>query len=140
MHLNTLNQREVSEADEKYSAMVSAPFPLNILHFFTAPILINLRKVGANMVVLHLYYFPVAVASFAVFSVYQVLVIPLCYVKIVMSPQGHGARTTLDRAGHALLFMALGPLILTLNVVVDLYWYVVHLYKMDLEKSVPNRQ
>jgi hypothetical protein len=30
MLLNTLNEREISEADDKYSAVISAPFPLNI--------------------------------------------------------------------------------------------------------------
>lgn len=58
---------------------------------------------------------------------------------MIVSPQGQGARSTLDRAGHALLFMALGPLILGLNFLVDLWWFVRHLYKMDLEKSNTGR-
>ena len=31
--------------------------------------------------------------------------------------------------------MVLGPLLLSLSCIVDLYWFLVHLYKMDLEKS-----
>jgi hypothetical protein len=58
---------------------------------------------------------------------------------MIVSPQGQGARSTLDRAGHALLFVALGPLILCLNFLVDLWWFVRHLYKMDLEKSNTGR-
>jgi hypothetical protein len=58
---------------------------------------------------------------------------------MIVSPQGQGARSTLDRAGHALLFMALGPIILCLNFLVDLGWFIRHLYKMDLEKSNTGR-
>lgn len=143
VHLNTLLVREISEADEKYSALVSAPFPLNVLHFFTGSLLLNLRSPSANVAVLHLFYLPIAVLIFLIFFVYQLLILPFCYIKLVghkfalmiRSPQGHGARTTLDRAGHAILFLVLGPLLLTLNCVVDLYWFFRHLYKMDLEKS-----
>ena len=68
--LNTLHVREVLEADEKSSAMVSAPFPLNMLHFLTGSLLINMRSPTANLVVLHIYYFPIAVVTFIVFTVY----------------------------------------------------------------------
>lgn len=81
--------------------------------------------------------------SFVVFACYSLVIIPFCYVKIVghkfalmvVSPQGQGARSTLDRAGHAFLFLAVGPLVLVLNYLVDLYWFIAHLYKMDLEKA-----
>jgi len=143
VHLNTLHVREVSEADDKYSAMISAPFPLSSLHFFTAPFLINLRSVPANLFVLHLYYFPLALLCFLFFSLYQLLLLPLCYLKVVfhkwalmlVSPQGQGARSTLDRAGHAVLFMAVGPGILALNCISDMFWFVRELYRMDIEKK-----
>ena len=83
VHLNTLHVREISEADDKYSAMVSAPFPMSILHFFTAPILINQRKQTTNLIILHIYYFPIAIISFLVFTIYSLLILPFCYVKIV---------------------------------------------------------
>jgi len=53
----------------------------------------------------------------------------------VKSPQGQGARTTLDRFGQALLFILVGPLLLVLSVVVDLFWFLKHLYTMELDKS-----
>jgi len=95
------------------------------------------------LIILHIYYFPIAILSFFVFLAYSLLILPFCYVKLVghkfalmiVSPQGQGARSTLDRAGVAVLFLAVGPLILLLNFVVDLCWFVVHLYKMDLEKT-----
>jgi hypothetical protein len=83
VHLNTLHVREVSEADDKYSAIVSAPFPLNLLHFLTGSLLLNLKSPSANVAVLHIFYFPIAVLAFLVFFVYQLLILPLCYVKLV---------------------------------------------------------
>ena len=41
----------------------------------------------------------------------------------------------MDRAGHAFIFIVIGPVLLTLNCVVDLFWFLAHLYKTDLEKS-----
>jgi hypothetical protein len=46
-----------------------------------------------------------------------------------------GARTTFDRFGHGVLFILAGPLFLGFNAIVDLFWFVKHLYKMDLDKS-----
>jgi len=146
--LNTLHVREVLEADDKYSAMVSAPFPLNMLHFFTGSLLINMKSQTANIVVLHFYYFPIAIVAFAFFAVYQMIILPFCYFKIVghkfalmiKAPQGHGSRTTMDRFGHAILFIVLGPVFLAMNCVVDLFWFLIHLYKMDLEVSSKKMQ
>lgn len=143
VHLNTLQVREISEADDKYSAIVSAPFPLNILHFFAGSLVLNMRSPFANVVVLQIYYIPVAFTSFIVFFFYQLLILPFCYIKIighkfalmVKSPQGQGSRSTLDRAGNAFLFIIFGALLLSINAIADLYWFVRHLYKMDLEKS-----
>lgn len=76
--------------------------------------------------------------------VYQILILPLAYLKVaghkwalvVKAPRGKGSSSSLDRAAQALIFLFFGPLIMTLNIVVDLYWFVKHLYKMDLDKSV----
>lgn len=43
-HLSTLSVREVSEADEKYSAVISAPFPLNLLNFIFGGIVISMKS------------------------------------------------------------------------------------------------
>ncbi len=115
-----------------------------MLHFFLGSLLLNLRSPSANITVLKLFYLPIALLAFLVFSVYQVIILPVCYFKLighkfalmVKSPQGQGASSTLDRAGRAFLFIFLGPFFLSLNCVVDLYWFLKHLYKMDLEKSL----
>jgi hypothetical protein len=41
--------------------------------------------------------------------------------------------------GHAVLFLAIGLPILILDAIVDIGWFIAHLYKMDLEKAVKMR-
>jgi hypothetical protein len=38
--------------------------------------------------------------------------------------------------GHAILFLAIGLPILVMDALVDIVWFILHLYKMDLEKAV----
>ena len=72
------------------------------------------------------------------------MLLPLCYVKMVghkwalmiKAPTGQGSMTTLDRAGAALLFMIFGPVLLILAAFVDSFWYVAHVYKRDLDKTI----
>jgi hypothetical protein len=82
-HLSTLSVREVSEADDKYSCIISAPFPMNILNFLLGAIVIILKSPGANVILLRIYYMPVAVFSFIAFIVYQYLMLPFCYIKMI---------------------------------------------------------
>jgi hypothetical protein len=37
--------------------------------------------------------------------------------------------------GHAFLFLAVGVPILVLDAFVDIFWFLCHLYKMDLERA-----
>lgn len=37
--------------------------------------------------------------------------------------------------GHAFLFLAIGVPILVMDAVVDIFWFLCHLYKMDLERA-----
>lgn len=55
---------------------------------------------------------------------------------MVSGPTGAGSQTTLDRFGSAILFIIVGPILFTLSAIVDIFWYIAHIYKMDLDKSV----
>lgn len=68
--LGTLSVREVSEADDKYSAVVSAPFPLNILNLVLGSIVISMKSQTANIALLSLYYIPVALVCLVIFIAY----------------------------------------------------------------------
>ena len=68
--LTTLSVREVSEADGKYSAVISAPFPLTILNIPFGSMVLAAKSPDLNLFVLHLYYFPVAIALLCLFLAY----------------------------------------------------------------------
>jgi len=145
--LTALSVREVSEADGKYSAVVSAPFPLSILNLLFGSLVLAAKSPSLNLTVLHLYFFPIMLVQSCLFLVYQVLILPLAYLKVaghkwalvIKAPRGKGSSSSLDRSAQALVFMVLGLPIMTGNVVVDMFWFFKHLYKMDLDKSVTKK-
>mmetsp|Transcript_3745 Transcript_3745/g.4999 ORF Transcript_3745/g.4999 Transcript_3745/m.4999 type:complete len:181 (+) Transcript_3745:160-702(+) len=110
--LTALSVREVAEADGKYSAVISAPFPLSILNLVFGSIVLAAKSPSFNLFVLHLYYFPVMVCLICVFFAYQVAILPLAYIKVaghkwalvIRAPKGKGSSSSLDRAGQALIF------------------------------------
>jgi hypothetical protein len=54
---------------------------------------------------------------------------------IVKAPVGKGSSSSLDRAGQFFIFLIFGPLLLILNVVVDTVWYLIHIYRSQLDRS-----
>ena len=68
--LTTLSVREVSEADGKYSAVISAPFPLSVLNLVFGSIVLAAKSPAFNLAILHLYYFPIMLCLIAVFIAY----------------------------------------------------------------------
>jgi len=141
MLLETLSVREASEADEKYSAAISPPYPLSIANLVFGTYILSVKNPLHNKMVLHLYFLPVMLCSLAVFCLYQVAVLPLAYIKtvghkfalMVKNPKGTGSKSTSDRFGYAVFFLFLGPLILALDCLVDIYWFIKHTYMTDLD-------
>ena len=142
-----MSVREVSEADGKYSAVISAPFPLSILNLFFGSIVLAAKNPDFNLFVLHIYYAPVMLVLTVVFFAYQLIIMPLAYVKVaghkwalvIRAPRGKGSSSSLDRAAQAFLFLICGPLLMLGNIFVDMFWFVMHLYKMDLDKSITKK-
>jgi hypothetical protein len=141
MLLETLSVREASEADDKYSASVSCPYPFSIANLLFGTYILSVKNEAHNIIILHLYFLPTMVTSLIIFSVYQVLILPISYAKtvghkfalMVKNPTGKGSKTASNRLGYAVFFLAFGLPILAANSVVDIYWFLIHLYKMDLD-------
>lgn len=141
--LTTLSVREISEADEKYSSVISVFFPLSCLNLVFGSVVLAAKSETLNLMLLHLYFFPVMLVVLALFIVWEVILLPFAYFKIVLhkfammvcGPTGAGSQTTLDRFGGAFLFIIIGPVLLVFAAIVDIYWFLAHVYKMDLEKS-----
>ena len=68
--LQTLSVREVSEADDKYSAVISAPFPISVLNLVIGSIVLAAKNPGLNELILHIYFLPVLIGSFTTFIIY----------------------------------------------------------------------
>ena len=52
---------------------------------------------------------------------------------MVKNPKGTGSKSTSDRFGFAVFFLLLGPLILALDCLTDIYWFIKHTYMTDLD-------
>jgi len=148
MLLETLSVREASEADEKYSAAISCPYPLSILNMLIGTYILSVKNPYHNKLLLHFYYLPTMFCTLLIFIGYQFLILPLSYVKmlchkfalIVKNPQGAGAKTRSDRFGYAMFFFVFGFLILFFDCICDIYWFIMHAYKTDLDVVAKQKQ
>lgn len=148
MLLSTLQVREVSEADEKYSAVISAPFPLCTLNLIFGSVVLAAKSPKMNLILLHFYFLPVMLINLVLFICYQFAVLPLCYLKMVghkwalmlKAPKTSGSQSALDRAMNALIFTCFGLHLLIGSALVDIVWFVIHVYKTDLDKSHTAKQ
>lgn len=141
--LETLKIRSVTQADKNYSALISLPAPLNASLILLAPFLLtssNPRKV--NEFILSLAYIPVMFGVTLVFIVYNLLLVPLCFVKLwwhklimvyVYSKSYRVSRA--DKFMTFCVFWAVGLFTLTLNSLVDIYYFIRHLWLADLVKT-----
>jgi hypothetical protein len=70
MLLYTLSVRDVSEADEKYSSVISVPFPISTINLVLGSIVLGAKSPKLNLLLLHFYFLPVMLVCFAFFMVY----------------------------------------------------------------------
>ena len=139
--LSTLAVREVSEADYKYSSVVSVPFPLSILNLVFGSIVLAAKSPKLNLLLLHIYFLPVILVTSLGFMAYQIIILPFVYLKIVghkwallVSAGSSVGGKANDRFGEAMFFLVIGPLLLVLNCIVDFFWFFIHVYKYDLDR------
>jgi hypothetical protein len=70
MLLYTLSVRDVSEADDKYSSVISVPFPLSTMNLVFGSIVLGAKSPKLNLVLLHIYFVPVMLVCFVLFMLY----------------------------------------------------------------------
>jgi len=66
MLLYTLSVRDVSEANEKYSSVVSVPFPISVCNLVFGSIVLGAKSPFLNLVLLHIYFLPVMAVCFII--------------------------------------------------------------------------
>ena len=144
--METLRIRPQSQADKEYSALISLPPPLNVFLFFLAPFLLTSKNPEIwNKVILWFAYLPILICATTVFFVYNVALLPLCYVKIffhklvmifVYSKSYRVSKA--DKFILMVIFLPLGPIRLTANVIVDTFAFVNHCLQTNLKKNKVN--
>ena len=141
----TLQVRAFTEADKRYSCLISAPPPLHALNFLYFMLLLELRRPERlNLFVLHLQYVPVMIVSTVLYIAYNAVLLPFAFAKVavhkfalIFSGRVHQLRRSnrADRVGSAILFLFAGLPILLLDFLVDIVVFLRHLYWNDLEKT-----
>jgi len=81
--LETLKVRPQTKSDKEYSCLISIPTPFNIvLLFFTPFLLASKNPSRLNEALLRITYAPIMVIVLLLFFIYNLLLFPLCYVKM----------------------------------------------------------
>jgi hypothetical protein len=95
-----------------------------------------------NIAILWVAYLPVLIVTTALFFVYEILLLPLTFVKVLFHKMimifiySKSYRVTkADKFMLWILFMMIGPLRLLVNVVTDTAAFVKHAMVMDLKKT-----
>jgi len=141
--IETLKIRPQTEADHDYSSLISLPTPLNIVHVFLAPFLLTSSKPrGINEGLLRIGYIPVMIGISIGFAVYNLLLVPLCYVKMwwhkLIMVMVYSKSYRVSRADKFItfcIFWVFGLVTLTLTTFTDFYYFSKHLWLKDLLKT-----
>lgn len=141
--METLKIRPQSSADKEYSALISLPPPLNVFLAILAPFLLTSKNPEIwNRVILWVAYFPILIITTTVFFLYNLLLLPLAYVKIffhklvmifVYSKSYRVSRA--DKFILTVVFIPVGPVRLMSNVILDTIAFVSHCMQTELKKS-----
>lgn len=132
--METLKIRPQTQADKEYSALISLPPPLNVFLFFLAPFLLTSKNPEIwNKVILWVAYLPILVLATTIFFVYNVLLLPLAYVKLFFHKLVmifvYSKSYRVSKANKFILtviFIPVGPIRLICNVAVDTVAFVSH--------------
>lgn len=141
--LDTLEVRPVAEADKEYSALISLPAPLNVLHIFASPCLMTAANPErVNKIILWIAYLPVFIIVTIIFFAYSIVITPVCFVKIffhkmimifVYSKTYRVSRA--DKFMTWVLFAIIGLPRLITNIFTDLAAFLMHMLATDLKKT-----
>ncbi len=139
--LETLKIRPVTQADKKYSLLISLPPPFNVFLFFFAPFLLTSKQPEQlNQKLLLLAYMPVLLASVLVFLIGEIIMWPFVYSKMVFhkltmvwlySKSFRVSRA--DKFMNFIFYTFLGVFLIPGNTLIDLYFFIRHLVRYDLQ-------
>lgn len=141
--IETLKVRSITQADKNYSVLISLPAPMNFLLLFMAPILLTSKEPAkVNETALKIAYYPILLLATLIFIGIEVITWPFVYVKMffhkltmvwVYSKSYRISRA--DKFINFLVYFVIGPFVIILTTLTDVYHFVRHALKTDLKKT-----
>mmetsp|Transcript_37711 Transcript_37711/g.57750 ORF Transcript_37711/g.57750 Transcript_37711/m.57750 type:complete len:179 (-) Transcript_37711:1210-1746(-) len=140
--IETLKIRSITEADKRYSILISVPPPLNIFLLFTVPFLIsspNIQRINERL--LMAMYSIVLVVATITFLAGEMILWPFVFIKMtfhkltmvwVYSKSFRVSRA--DKFTYFIVYVGFGLFINMGNTIVDLSFFLRHLVQFDLQK------
>jgi len=127
--------------DKRYGALIVAFPPFNLLTFLCLPVILcckspdKLKKI--NTIICKIAYFPVILISSLIFTISNILMIPLAYFKCLYHKyklcKVHSGQTPFIKAFW--FFLIFGIPLLIITVFTDLYWFIKHSYKWNMTRT-----
>lgn len=134
-----LKLRSSLEYNKKASGLLSAFPPWNVFPLLLSPFYFMLgNSKRLNLVVFHICYVPVLCLTTVVFSLLNIFLMPVSYVKsIIIKIQflfNKKVETSFKKRLFSLtIYLCFGMGITVLNFFVDLYFFVLHMYQKDIK-------
>ena len=137
-----LKTRPISEADDTHSSLISGAFPLSSLNWISPAFMFIPRSPRiANEVFLHIQFLPIMIVVTLLYIVYNLVIWPITYLKLIphkfalifkknVAYTGNAS----NRIGSFFLILILGLPLLFLNICVDCFYFLLHMYSTDLER------
>ena len=119
----------VYKNDKRYGALISATPPFNVLIFLLTPLFLIIKDKDAleviNSFLLRVCYLPVVLVTTCIFIVANLLMLPFAYFKILIHKFLLLIRTNQSEClKNAMVWMLFGLLILFMNQITDLFYFL----------------
>ena len=127
--------RQKYDYDEKFSWIISALPPLNILSFLLLPIIIFKRSIVLNHMILVIEYIPVIITAVVIFLISTLVTLPISYGLLIfykfsnlLNKPIFGSKDLLLRVLDLLIFIFIGVFILLLWTCLDVVSFTLKLF------------
>lgn len=134
-----INIRQILQNDEKYSSLVSAVPPFNVVVFFFIPFILWFESKKLNTILLHYAYAYVLIVAVVVYSFIAILSIPIAYLVILVNliKDLLGLRVKSKKSNCIILadtviFLIFGVIILIIQTWMDIVKFSDDLYNTNL--------
>ena len=131
--------RQKYDYDERYSWMISAIPPLNLLAFILLPLIIFKKSKTLNYFILLLEYIPVMLTAIVIFAIWSLLMLPIAFGLLLFYKCSNlfnkpifGTKDMLLRIADLIIFVLLGIFIISFWVCLDIVNFTLRLFDLKI--------